>query len=75
MGGNQRTTFFRLCDVVRELTDHTIDLNCLSVLDDEVHHVFSLIERDFPLGIQVSAKAEWLCYFWDLETGNIRIQE
>ncbi|XP_038047644.1 uncharacterized protein LOC119721750 [Patiria miniata] len=51
-GDNQQQTFFQLCDVLAELMDHSVDLTCLAILEEDMHHVPSLIERDFPLGIQ-----------------------
>ena len=53
LGENQRDTFFTLCDVIHDLTDYTIDMSQLEGLEARIHEVLSLVERDFPLSLQV----------------------
>ncbi|XP_022100010.1 uncharacterized protein LOC110984295 [Acanthaster planci] len=52
LGDAQRTTLSRLCDTIRELTDYSVDLNRIGAIEKELHEVLSLVEQDFPLGIQ-----------------------
>ena len=54
LGDKQRQTFFKFLDVLALLCQDSISADSLPVLDMEVNLVLALIERDFPISVQVS---------------------
>ena len=53
LGDEQRCTLFELCDVISALTSETIDTKVLDSIDYRLHRALSLIERDFPVSVNV----------------------
>ena len=53
LGDFQRKTLYELSDVVSKLVDEEINPVHLDKLEYRVHRVLSLLERDFPVSIQV----------------------
>lgn len=53
LGGKQRRTLFELCDVISLLTKDAISSTELDVIEYRVHRVLALIERDFPVSLNV----------------------
>ena len=53
LGYRQRHTLFQLFDVISGLCDEVIDSKHIDDLELRVHRVLALIERDFPLSLQV----------------------
>ena len=54
LGNKQRQEFFKILDVLALLCQGSITADKLPVLDREVNLVLALIERDFPISIQVN---------------------
>ena len=54
LGDKQRQTFFKFLDVLTLLCQDSISADSLPVLDMEVNLVLELIERDFPISVQVN---------------------
>ena len=54
LGDKQRQTFFKFLDVLALLCQDSISADSLPVLDMEVNLVLALIERDFPISVQVN---------------------
>ena len=50
---DQRSTLMELCDVMQLLTAEAVHLQDLDAVEYRVHHVLSLLERDFPIAIHV----------------------
>lgn len=53
LGKKQRITLFKLFDVLSKLCAEVIYQHSLDELEEEVHEVLVLIERDFPVSLQV----------------------
>lgn len=53
LGKNQRTTIFKLFDILAALCDDFQDSRQVEALEEEINVVLALIERDFPISIQV----------------------
>ena len=53
LGRYQRKTLFELCDVVSLLLAEEMDYSQFDVLEHRVHRVLCLLERDFPVSLQV----------------------
>ena len=49
----QRATLFELCDVISLLTKDAISSTELDAIEYRVHRVLALIERDFPVSLNV----------------------
>ena len=54
LGNKQRQEFFKILDVLALLCQGSITADKLPVLDREVNLVLALIERDFPISVQVN---------------------
>ena len=54
LGNKQRQTFFKILDVLALLCQDSITADNLPFLDMEVNLVLALIERDFPISVQVN---------------------
>lgn len=54
LGNKQRQAFFKILDVLALLCQGSITADNLPVLDREVNLVLALIERDFPISVQVN---------------------
>ena len=55
LGDAQRQSFFKFLDVLALLCQDSIKVDDLPVIDKEVNLVLALLERDFPVSIQVNA--------------------
>lgn len=53
LGREQRKTLTELCNVIHLLCAETVSLRDLDSIEYQVHRVLSLLERDFPVTIQV----------------------
>ena len=53
LSSKQRLTLFTLFDVIRDLCSEDIDIRCIDELEKRVHHALVLLERNFPLSLQV----------------------
>ena len=53
LGPFQRKTIFELCDVLSLLLSEEVCISELDALEDRVHRVLSLLERDFPVSLHV----------------------
>ena len=53
LGTLQRKTLIELCDVVSELVSEEIDASQLDTLEYRTNRVLSLVERDFPVSLNV----------------------
>lgn len=53
LGTNQRKTLFKLFDVIQQVCSDDIDSQFMDVLEKQVHLVLALLERDFPMSLQV----------------------
>ena len=53
LGEKQRATLFELCDVISLLTKDAISSTELDAIEYRVHRVLALIERDFPVSLNV----------------------
>ena len=53
LGSKQQQSLFKLFDVLTSLCAEQSDLTTVDALESKVHEVLVLIERDFPLSIQV----------------------
>ena len=49
----QQTTLFRFYDVIRQMLSELTDQSSLQQLETELNIVLALMERDFPIDIQV----------------------
>ena len=54
LGNKQRQTFFKIFDVLALLCQESITADNLPILDMEVDLVLALIERNFPISVQVN---------------------
>ena len=54
LGDKQRQSFFKLLDVLALLFQDSISADDLSNIDMEVNLVLAMLERDFPISVQVS---------------------
>ena len=54
LGPEQRSSFFRFVDALAQLYSEKHDKLRLSELRDDVNVALALMERDFPVAIQVS---------------------
>lgn len=61
LGDKQRQSFFKLLDVLALLFQDSISADDLSNIDMEVNLVLALLERDFPISVQVSVS--FLCIY------------
>ena len=53
LGNFQRKTLFELSDVLFELVAEQVDMSLIDVLEYRTHRVLALLERDFPVSLQV----------------------
>lgn len=53
LGSFQRKTLFELFDVLSELVAEEVDMSRIDVLEYRTHRVLALLERDFPVSLQV----------------------
>ena len=53
LGQQQRRTLFFFCDVLAQLCADSVNMSLLEQLEYDVHHSLSLIERDFPVSLNV----------------------
>ena len=53
LGPFQRKTIFELCDVMSLLLSEEVCISKLDALENRVHRVLSLLERDFPVSLHV----------------------
>lgn len=53
LGLRQRNTLFEFLDVIRCICAESIDTTSLASLEQRVHKVLALLERDFPISLQV----------------------
>ena len=53
LGKNQRKTLFQLFDVIRNICAEEIEMDSIDSLEEQVHKVLALLERDFPVSLQV----------------------
>ena len=53
LGEKQRTTLFELCDAISLLTKEVISSTELDSIEYKVHRALALIERDFPVSLNV----------------------
>ena len=53
LGNFQRNTLFELCDVLSELLAEELDSSYLHTLKYRVHRALALLERDFPVSLNV----------------------
>ena len=49
LGKNQRRTLFKLFDVIALICAEDIDITSIDDLEQQVHRVLALLERDFPV--------------------------
>lgn len=53
LGKRQRSTLFKLFDAIKFICAEVVLVNSLDGLEDQVHKVLALMERDFPVSMQV----------------------
>ena len=53
LGPFQRKTIFELCDVMSPLLSEEVCISDFDAVEDRVHRVLSLLERDFPISLHV----------------------
>ena len=53
LGKNQRATLFELCDVLALLCSEEVQVTDIDAIELRVHRVLALLERDFPVSLQV----------------------
>ena len=53
LGHNQRHTLYQLVNIITQLHAEEIDIRYVDEIEKRVHHTLALIERDFPLSLQV----------------------
>ena len=53
LGNHQRHTLFFLCKVLSQLCAEEVDLSRMNAIEDDTHRALSLIERDFPVFLNV----------------------
>lgn len=53
LGKNQRRTLYKLFDVIALICAEDIDITSIDDLEQQVHRVLALLERDFPVSLQV----------------------
>lgn len=53
LGSRQRSTLFKLFDVLKRICAESVIIDAIQLLEEHVHTVLALIERDFPLSLQV----------------------
>ena len=53
LGEKQRHTLFELCDVISCLNSETVDIQMLDSVEYRLHNALSLVERDFPVSLNV----------------------
>ena len=53
LGRNQRKTLYKLFDLLQCICDDQVNNDSIDELEEEVHTVLALIERDFPVSMQV----------------------
>ena len=53
LGRKQQQSLFQLFDVLTQLCAEQVDMTTIDALESSVHQVLVLIERDFPLSLQV----------------------
>ena len=51
LGDAQRQSFFKFLDVLALLSQDSINVDDLPVIDKEVNLVLALLERDFPVSV------------------------
>ncbi len=55
LGQQQRTTFFKFLDLIKLLCKDSITADDIPVLNEKVNVSLALLERDFPITVQVNA--------------------
>ena len=53
LGSKQRKTVTELCEVLSQLVAEEVDMSHLDVLEYRTHRVLALLERDFPVSMNV----------------------
>ena len=53
LGQQQRTTFFKFLDLIALLCKDSISADDISTLKEKVNVTLALLERDFPITVQV----------------------
>lgn len=53
LGDKQWQSFFKFLDVLAMLCQDSISADDLPIIDTEVNLVLALLERDFPISVQV----------------------
>ena len=53
LAAKQRKTLYKLLDVITLLYAEEIDMGSIDQLEQDLHRVLALFERDFPLSLQV----------------------
>ena len=53
LNSKQRLSLFTLFDLLTDLCGEDMDSRCIDELEKRVHHALVLIERDFPVSLQV----------------------
>ena len=53
LGKLQRDTIFFLMDTLREVLSESINLDTISSLKHKMHTALAMLERDFPIALQV----------------------
>ena len=53
LGGEQRKTLFLLVDVLRDLLSESLKPESLPSLQERLDVTLALVERDFPVSLQV----------------------
>lgn len=53
LGDDQRHTLFYFLDIMRAVLEESIAEDCLPELKERMYTAFALLERDFPVALQV----------------------
>ena len=53
LGRSQRKTLYLLFDTIRDVCANSINTESIDELEQQVHRVLALVERDFPVSMQV----------------------
>lgn len=53
LGQSQRKTLFKLFDIIKDICAEDVDVCSIDTLERRVHKVLALVERDFPVSIEV----------------------
>ena len=53
LGADQRHTIYKLCDTITKIHSPSITAAMISELEQDIHHVLALLERNFPVSLNV----------------------